>query len=419
MILLKLTLLSLWNRRASVLLTLLAIAISIALLLGVDYIRKEAKASFLSTISGTDLVVGARSGSVQLLLYSVFRIGNATNNISWKSYQELAAHPQIAWTIPLSLGDSHRGFRVLGTNQDYFRYYRFGDKRTLEFAQGQAFVGVFDTVLGAEVARKLGYQLGDKIVIAHGTSTVSTALHADKPFTVTGILKPTGTPLDRTVHITLEGLEAVHIDWVAGTKISGYSISAEEAVKKNLQPKLITAFLLGLKTRTTAFQVQREINNYKREPLLAILPGVALADLWQALGLFETVLRIISGFVVIAGLVGMLTTVLSTLNERRREMAILRAVGAHPYHILLLFILEALVLTLGGCLLGMLLVSVLVWTAQPWVIAEYGFYLRTWLPDSSSLGLITLVASLALILSLLPGTIAYRRSLQDGLTIRT
>ncbi len=419
MILLKLTLLSLWNRRASVLLTLLAIAISIALLLGVDYIRKEAKASFLSTISGTDLVVGARSGSVQLLLYSVFRIGNATNNISWKSYQELAAHPQIAWTIPLSLGDSHRGFRVLGTNQDYFRYYRFGDKRALEFAQGQAFVGVFDTVLGAEVARKLGYQLGDKIVIAHGTSAVSTALHADKPFTVTGILEPTGTPLDRTVHITLEGLEAVHIDWVAGTKISGYSISAEEAVKKNLQPKLITAFLLGLKTRTTAFQVQREINNYKREPLLAILPGVALADLWQALGLFETVLRIISGFVVIAGLVGMLTTVLSTLNERRREMAILRAVGAHPYHILLLFILEALVLTLGGCLLGILLVSVLVWTAQPWVIAEYGFYLRTWLPDSSSLGLITLVASLALILSLLPGTIAYRRSLQDGLTIRT
>lgn len=419
MILLKLTLLSLWNRRASVLLTILAIAISIALLLGVEYIRKEAKTSFLSTISGTDLVVGARSGSVQLLLYSVFRIGNATNNISWKSYQELAANPQIAWTIPLSLGDSHQGFRVLGTNQDYFRYYRFGDKRTLEFAQGQAFAGVFDAVLGAEVARKLGYQLSDKIVIAHGTSTVSTALHADKPFTVTGILKPTGTPLDRTVHISLEGLEAVHIDWVAGTKISGYSISADEAVKKNLQPKLITAFLLGLKTRTTAFQVQREINNYKREPLLAILPGVALAELWQALGLFETVLRIISGFVVVAGLVGMLTTVLSTLNERRREMAILRAVGAHPYHILLLFILEALVLTLVGCLLGMLLVSVLVWAAQPWVIAEYGFYLRTGLPDSSSFGLIALVASLALILSLLPGTIAYRRSLQDGLTIRT
>ncbi|SKA72467.1 putative ABC transport system permease protein [Thiothrix eikelboomii] len=419
MILLKLTLLSLWNRRASLLLTILAIAISITLLLSVEYIRKEAKASFLSTISGTDLVVGARSGSVQLLLYSVFRIGNATNNISWKSYQELAANPLIEWTVPLSLGDSHKGFRVLGTNQDYFRYYRFGDKHTLEFAQGQTFSGVFETVLGAEVARKLGYKLGDKIVIAHGTSKVNTALHADKPFTVIGILKPTGTPLDRTVHITLEGLEAVHLDWVAGTKINGYNLSAEAVLKKNLQPKLITAFLVGLQSRAAAFRVQREINDYKREPLLAILPGVTLADLWQALGLFETVLRMISGLVVVAGLVGMLTTVLSTLNERRREMAILRAVGAHPRHILLLFILEALVLTLVGCLIGMMFMFALVYLARPWVIAEYGFYLRTWLPDLSSLSLVAIVASLALVLSLLPGTIAYRRSLQDGLTIRT
>lgn len=419
MILLKLTLLSLWNRRTSLLLTILAIAISITLLLGVEYIRKETKASFLSTISGTDLVVGARSGSVQLLLYSVFRMGNATNNISWKSYQELATNPQVAWTIPLSLGDSHKGFRVLGTNQDYFRFYHFGDKRPLEFVQGKTFSGVFDTVLGAEVARKLGYKLGDNIVIAHGTSEVSTALHADKPFMVTGILKPTGTPLDRTVHITLEGLEAVHIDWVTGTKINGYNISAEEALKKKLKPKLITAFLVGLENRAAAFRVQREVNEYKREPLLAILPGVALADLWQALGMFETVLRIISSFVVIAGLVGMLTTVLSTLNERRREMAILRAVGAHPRHILLLFILEALVLTLVGCLLGMMLMYVLMFIARPWIIAEYGFYLRTWLPDLSSIGLIVVVAGLALLLSLLPGTIAYRRSLQDGLTLRT
>ncbi|TXH70002.1 MAG: FtsX-like permease family protein [Thiothrix sp.] len=419
MVLLKLTLRSLWNRRATVLLTIVAIAISVALLLGVNYIRKEAKISFLSTISGTDLVVGARSGSIQLLLYSVFRIGNATNNISWKSYQELAANPLIDWTIPLSLGDSHRGYRVLGTNQDYFRYYRFADKRPLELAQGQVFAGAFDTVLGAEVARQLGYKLGDKIVIAHGTSEVSTALHADKPFTVTGILKPTGTPLDRTVHITLEGLEAVHLDWVAGTKVNGYNLSAEQALQKNLQPKLITAFLVGLKSRTAAFRVQREINDYKREPLLAILPGVALADLWQALNMFETVLRIISAFVVVAGLVGMLTTILSTLNERRREMAILRAVGAHPYHILVLFILETLVLTLIGCLLGMFLAYLLVWGARPWVLAEYGFYLRTWLPDLDSFNLLALVTGFGALLSLLPGIIAYRRSLQDGLTIRT
>lgn len=418
MILLNLTLRSLWYRRASIFLTIFAIAISVALLLGVDYIRKEAKASFLTTLSGTDLVVGARSGSVQLLLYSVFRIGNATNNISWQSYQNFAAHPQVAWTIPLSLGDSHQGFRVLGTNQDYFRFYRFADKRLLTFAQGQTFEGVYQVVLGAEVAKKLDYKLGDSLVIAHGTSETSTSLHADKPFIVAGILKPTGTPVDRTVHLPLEGLEAIHIDWVAGTKINSYQISAEEALKKNLQPKLITAFLVGLNSRAAAFKVQREINEYKREPLLATLPGIALAELWQALGLFETVLRMISAFVVFAGLVGMLTTILSTLNERRREMAILRSVGAHPYQILLLFVLEALLLVVIGCCLGILVLYALLFTARPWVIAEYGFYLRTWIPDLSTVWILTTVLGLALVMSLFPGLIAYRRSLQDGLTPR-
>jgi putative ABC transport system permease protein len=418
MILLNLTLRSLWNRRASLLLTLFSIAISVSLLLGVDYIRKEAKSSFLSTISGTDLVVGARSGPVQLLLYSVFRIGNATNNISWQSYQDIAAKPLVDWTIPISLGDSHKGYRVLGTNQDYFRHYRYGDKRLLEFAEGKPFEGVYDAVLGAEVARKLGYQLNDKIVVAHGAASTSFTLHDDKPFHVVGILKPTGTPIDRTVHVTLEGIEAIHIDWVNGAQVPGYKISAEEALRKNLQPKLITAFFVGLKNRAAAFRVQRDINEYKREPLLATVPGVALAELWQAIGMFENVLRIITGFVVVSGLLGMLTALLSTLNERRREMAILRAVGAHPRQVFLLFVLEGGVLAVLGCLLGAGLVYVGLFAARPWVVAEYGFYLRTWLPDLNDGLMLAVVAALALLFSLIPGAIAYRRSLQDGLTVR-
>ncbi len=418
MILLKLTLRSLWNRRTSLLLTLLSISISIMLLLGVDYIRKEAKSSFFSTISGTDLVVGARSGPVQLLLYSVFRIGDATNNISWQSYQDIISNPLVAWSIPLSLGDSHKGYRVLGTNQDYFRYYRYGDKQLLAFAEGKPFEGVFDAVLGSEVARKLGYKLGDNIILAHGTGSASFAEHADKPFHVVGILKPTGTPIDRTVHVSLEAIEAIHIDWVNGAPIPGYHINADDALRKDLHPKLITAFLVGLKTRAAAFRVQRTINEYPREPLLATLPGIALANLWQAIGMFETVLRIITGFVVVAGLLGMLTVLLSTLNERRREMAILRAVGAHPRQIFLLFVLEALVLVVFGCLLGMGLLYTALFSARPWVVAEYGFYLHTWIPDASNLLLLAVVAGLALLFSLIPGAIAYRRSLQDGLTVR-
>lgn len=418
MILLKLTLRSLWNRRLSLFLTILSIAISIMLLLGVEYIRKEARQSFLSTISGTDMVVGARSGPVQLLLYSVFRIGNATNNISWKSYQEIKQNKWIDWTIPLSLGDSHKGYRVLGTNQDYFKYYRHGDKQLLKFREGKPFDGVYETVLGAEVAKKLNYKLGDKIVIAHGAGATSFTEHGDKPFTVVGILAPTGTPVDRSVHVTLEGIEAIHIDWINGAPITGYKISAEEALKKNLQPELITAFLVGLENRIATFRLQREINEYKREPLLAIVPAIALTELWQTIGNFETILRVITVFVVIAGLLGMLTTLLSTLNERRREMAILRAVGAHPRHVFILFVLESLILVIIGCLLGMLLLTALIVIAKPWVIEHYGLYLNQWIPTSYDLILMAIVASLAVVFSLVPAIIAYRRSLQDGLTVR-
>ena len=418
MILFKLTLKSLWNRRASLLLTVLSIAISIMLLLGVEYIRKEAKHSFMSTISGTDLVVGARSGPVQLLLYSVFRIGNATNNISWKSYQEIKHHKRVAWTIPLSLGDSHKGYRVLGTNQDYFKYYKYGNKQALTFASGKPFEGVFGAVLGAEVAQKLGYKLADSIVIAHGAGATSFTEHADKPFQVVGVLKPTGTPIDRTVHVTLEGIEAVHIDWIGGAPIAGYKVSAEEALKKNLQPELITAFLVGMKNRVATFRLQREINDYTREPLMATLPGVALAELWQAIGHFEAVLRIITGFVVIAGLLGMLTTLLSTLNERRREMAILRAVGAYPRHVFLLFVLESLLLVSIGCALGMALLVLMISVVTPWVVSEYGLHLSAWIPSLHDAFLLGSIALLAVVFSFIPAIIAYRRSLQDGLTVR-
>lgn len=418
MILLKLTLKSLWNRRSSLLLTVLSIAISIMLLLGVEYIRKEAKQSFLNTISGTDLVVGARSGPVQLLLYSVFRIGNATNNIGWKSYQYFKNHQRVAWTIPFSLGDSHKGYRVLGTTTDYFKYYRYGNKQLMAFAEGKPFSGVYDAVLGAEVARKRDYKLGDKIILAHGSGSTSFTEHGDKPFRVTGVLKPTGTPIDRTVHVTLEGIEAIHIDWVGGVPISGYKVSAEEALKKNLQPEQITAFLVGLKNRVATFRLQREINEYKREPLLAAIPGIALSDLWRTIGHFETVLRIITGFVVIAGLLGMLTTLLSTLNERRREMAILRAVGAHPRHVFLLFVLESLLLVASGCLGGVMLLFALVAAVQPWMVEHYGLYLNTWLPTAQDFILIGVVAMLAILFSFIPAMIAYRRSLQDGLTVR-
>jgi putative ABC transport system permease protein len=420
MYLLRLALASLGNRRFTAWLTVFAIALSVCLLLAVERVRTEARASFANTISGTDLIVGARSGSVNLLLYSVFRIGNATNNIRWESFEQFANHRQVKWAIPISLGDSHRGYRVMGTSPAYFEHYRYARTQQLQLSSGRAFADdPFEVVLGAEVAHALNYQLDQELVLAHGVATISLLKHDDKPFKVVGILKRTGTPVDRTLHISLAGMEALHVDWQNGMPARGAAkVSAEQARAMDLQPKQITAFLLGLNSKIATFSLQREINEFRGEPLLAILPGVALQELWSLMGTAEKALFVVSLFVVLTGLIGMLTAILTSLNERRREMAILRSVGARPWHIASLLIVEAFALALAGVLLGLLLLYLGIAGAQGYVQANYGLYLPLNLPTRYEWTLLGAILSAALLMGCVPAWRAYRQSLADGLSIR-
>ncbi|UVJ43519.1 ABC transporter permease [Pseudomonas sp. LS1212] len=419
MYLFRLALASLANRRFTAFLTAFAIALSVCLLLAVERVRTEARASFASTISGTDLIVGARSGSVNLLLYSVFRIGNATNNIRWDSYEHYASNPQVKWAIPISLGDSHRGYRVMGTNQSYFEHYQYGHRQNLQLTQGRAFTDdPFEVVLGAEVADALHYKLGDKLVLAHGVAAISLVKHDDKPFTVVGVLKRTGTPVDRTLHISLGGMEAIHVDWHNGVPARGAGrISANLARNLDLTPTAITAFMLGLNNKISTFALQRDINEFRGEPLLAILPGVALQELWSLMGTAEKALFVISLFVVLTGLIGMLTAILTSLNERRREMAILRSVGARPWHIASLLVLEAFALALSGIVAGLALLYLAIALAQGYVQSKYGLYLPLALPSEYEWTLLGIILGAALVMGSVPAWRAYRQSLADGLSI--
>jgi putative ABC transport system permease protein len=409
---------SLRNRRTTALLTVLSIAVSVALLIGVERIRTEAESGFANTISGTDLIVGARGGAINLLLYSVFRMGEATNNISWQTYQEIARRKEVAWTIPLSLGDSHRGFRVVGTTADYFEHYRFARTRTLEFESGKPFADVFDAVIGAEVADALGYRVGQQVVIAHGLGSTSFAQHDDKPFTISGILRRTGTPVDRTVHVELAGIEAIHVGWESGTRARGATISPDDVRALDLQPKAITAFLVGLKSRLATFQLQRDVNEYRDEALMAIIPGVALQQLWSLLGVVEAALRAISAFVVFAGLLGMLISILTTLNERRREMAILRAVGARPWHVFALLVSEAGILSAAGAVAGLVLVYLAIVVVRPVIEGRFGVSVALAAPSAYDVGILGVVVAAALVMGLVPAWRAYGNAVADGMTVR-
>tara|TARA_B110000967_G_scaffold163991_1_gene171115 strand:- start:1022 stop:2272 length:1251 start_codon:yes stop_codon:yes gene_type:complete len=407
---------SLKNRRSTAILTIVSIAVSVVLLLGVEKVRVNAKSSFANTISGTDLIVGARSGSIQLLLYSVFRIGSATNNITWESYQDIAQQKGVKWTIPISLGDSHRGFRVMGTSRDYFSVYQYGEKRRLKFSSGTQFEAVFDAVIGSEVANALNYAIGDQVIISHGTGSTSFAQHKDKPFVISGVLEHTGTPVDRTIHVSLAGIEAMHVNWQGAVKKRKASKALTEA---NLQPESITAFLIGLDSKVVSFKMQRYINEYSSEPLLAIFPGIALHELWSLMSVAEKALLIISLFVVLASLTGMLAVSLAGLNERRREVAILRSVGASHWHIMGLLITETVLLTISGILLGLILLYSGIWLAQPIIEKNYGLFIPITAPNIRELGMVCMLLAASFIVGLVPAYRAYRNSLADGMSIRS
>lgn len=411
---------SAWNRRYVLGLVALSIALSSFLLLGLERLRQDVRASFAQSVSGTDLIVGARTGSVQLMLYAVFRIGSATNNIRLASAEAVARHRAVAWMVPLSLGDSHRGFAVLGTTPAYFQHFRYGARQPLALAEGRAFDdGLFQAVLGAQVAERLGYRLGQRIVLSHGDGALAANDHADMPFTVVGILAPTGTPVDRTVHVSLRSIEAIHLDWVAGAPLPGQRTTAEQAAQADLTPRTITAALIGLKSRAAVFAVQREVAGFRDEPLLAILPGVALDELWDVVGLGERALQLAGGLVAVVSLAGLVAVILAGLNERRRELAILRAVGAGPRHVLALLALEGTLVTLVGVLVGAAALWLASGAAAPWVQAHYGIVLQAGLPGGAEWRLLGALLAGGVLASLLPGWRAYRLSLADGLSPRT
>ena len=420
---------SAWNRRSTLVWVVVSLSLATALLWTLERLRHDIRHSFSQSVSGVDLIVGARSSPVQLMLFSVFHIGSVPQSMRMESVLKLAQHRSVSWVVPLSLGDSHRGFPVLGTTPAYFQHFAYGDKQPLVLQQGAAFAdtldGLYEAVIGAEVARKMGYGLGQSITLGHGMHDhdhdhkgEQADEHADKPFKVVGILAPTGTPVDRSVQVSLKALEAIHLDWVAGTPMPGGQIPADQARKFNLEPEEVTAALVGLKSRAAVFNVQRFVNNYEDEALMGVMPGVALGELWSVLGLGENALLAVSALVALVSVVSLMAVVLAGLNERRRELAVLRAVGAAPRHVLGLLTLEGLWVTCAGVLLGVLLAHAGMALASPWLQQSLGIRLQMDAPLPSQLALAGAVLLAGLLASLGPAWRAYRLSLADGLSPR-
>lgn len=404
---LKVALASAFARRNTLLLIVVTIALSTALLLGVSKIRTDVRESFSRSVAGVDLIVGARGGDLQLLLYSVFHIGQATQNIRWESVEKIRNHPQVQWAHPVLLGDSHKGYRVVGTDAALFKDLQIGRGEALAFEQGQAFQALYDVVIGAEVAKALGYGLGDQLTLSHGLGRTSFAEHGDKPFKVVGILSATGGPLDRSLLVSTEAITAIHIGWVSGVKLPA-AANPSATTDEDLTPKDATALLVKMKSKLATFHVQRQINQYAKEPLQAVLPGVALQQLWELISVAENALLLVAACVALVGLIGMLSVLLTSLSARQWELAIFRMLGMRPWHMMLMLCSEALAITLLGIIvgLGMYWVGLIVFADA--LKVHYGLFLDVQqVLHTDALNLLSIMALAGLLTGFWPGWRAY------------
>jgi len=403
-LLFNLTRKSLFHRKVTATLTLMSIIMSVVLLLGVDRLRKDAKQSFQNTISNIDLIIGAKTGPSQLLLSTVFHQGFPSNNISFDFFKSLKQRPDVNFAIPISLGDSHKGYRVIGTSTSFFEHFYYGNKQPLAFETGQQFSKASHVVLGWSVAQTMGYQINDPIVVSHGIGETSFDHHDEHPFTVKGILKRTGTPVDRALYVSLQGIEKIHLD-----------PKADMLKIESAEPISITAAFVGLQNKVMIFNMQREINHSRKEALMAIIPGQTFYEIWQIVSIAEKALKLISFFVLIATLIGLLVMMLSNLEQRRREISILRAQGASALQVGLLFIFESTLLMLLGIVLGCLALAGFVLLFQNTLQVHFGIYLTLPWADPHTLKTLSLMLIAGLLTGLVPAIAVYRRSLNQGL----
>ncbi|KKK56844.1 hypothetical protein LCGC14_3060460, partial [marine sediment metagenome] len=229
------------------------------------------------------------------------------------------------------------------------------------------------------------------------------------PFIIKGILSPTGTPVDKTIHVSLNAIEAIHLSPAKQAKL----LNNVDSV--NTTPESITAVMLGLKSKFSTFKLQRDINNYKADRLMAVLPGVAMTELWQMMATVENLLRVIGILVLVSSLFGLSTMLLASMAQRKNEIAVLRVLGAGPSAIFSLVLVEALILVILASAAATTLLSLTIWLLGDWLGATYGLFLNANMLNVETLKVITVITVAAIITSAIPAYEAYKNALHSSL----
>ena len=376
----------LWSRPLSAALNLLLLALGLASISFVWITSAQMDQAFERDLAGIDAVVGAKGSPMQLILAGAFHIDVPPGNIPLEAVQQLEKDPRVAQLIPISLGDTFRGFRIVGTTPAYAAHYG------VKLSQGAWWSQPMQTVVGTQVAKNTGLAVGNSFYGSHGLGGTG-HVHGDFPYTVTGVLAPCGCVLDRLVLTATESVWKVHEKATA---------LDEEDQKILEQEREITLALVTYKSPLAAVTFPRFINTTTE--MQAAAPAVEITRLLRMVGVGTEVLR---GF----GAVLLLTAALSVfiaLRERRADLAMLRMLGASPFKVAGLVLCEALLLAAMATALGLLGGHVLAELVGTWLQAERSLPLTGWIWLPSEWGVLLLGAVVATLAAALPAWEAYR-----------
>ena len=325
------------NTALNVLLLALGVATIVLLLLAThqleDRMRRDAQ--------GIDLVVGAKGSPMQIILSAIYHLDVPTGNISWQQANEIAKHRAVKRAIPLALGDSYRGFRIVGTTPDYLQHYG------ANMAAGRAWQQPLEAVIGAEVAARTGLTLGSKFHGVHGLGEGGGHAHEDHPYEVVGILERSGSVLDRLIVTAYQSVWIVH----AGH----HDIQDVRDIEQQLgdDEKEYTALLLQYSTPLAVAMLPRYINN--NTGMQAASPAYETARLFSIIGVGVDVLRAFALVLIFSAGLSVFIALYNAMNERRYDLAVMRTLGARPATLMGLLLFEGLLLALIGALLGLAL----------------------------------------------------------------
>jgi putative ABC transport system permease protein len=390
---------------------------SMVLLLSIERIQQGTEEGFNQSISGVDAIIGPRSSSLELVLYTVFHLGRPTNNITTKTINDVKQRSDISWLVPIALGDSHRGYRVIATEPNYFQHIRYGNNQPLTFSKGAPFTELSEATLGSDVAEKLNYSVGSEIQITHGSIESIGSKHDDFSFTVTGVLNKTGTPIDQAIFLDLKGYELLHLGWKSGKKVfSLEDIDLSSLPPDALNPKTVTAAFVGLKSKLTIFNFSKNIREYTEEAISAVIPGIALSELWSIVGLVDKGFQLLSWIIIAISLIAMVTLIIASLDNRKQEMTIYRANGASPKFLAAMVIYESLVIGLVAIIGAIILVTAVTYFATSQLNLALGISPSFKWISLDEIKVFSIILLSGASSSLIPAAMVFRKNLHQTLS---